>query len=42
MMARHQIGEELTDDDVAAITAWLGSLTGELPTAYIQAPKLPD
>jgi len=41
MMARHQIGEELTDDDVAAITAWLGALTGELPAAYIQAPKLP-
>jgi cytochrome c peroxidase len=42
MMARHQIGEELTGDDVASITAWLGALTGELPAAYIQAPKLPD
>jgi cytochrome c peroxidase len=41
MMARHQIGEELTDDDVTSIVAWLGALTGELPAAYIQAPKLP-
>ena len=41
MMARHQIGEELGADDVAAIQAWLGTLTGELPAAYIAAPALP-
>lgn len=41
MMARHQIGEDLNDSDVASIVAWLGALTGELPTAYIQAPRLP-
>ena len=31
MMARHQIGKELGDDDVSLIAGWLGSLTGELP-----------
>jgi cytochrome c peroxidase len=41
MMARHQIGEELTDGDVKSIVSWLGSMTGDLPTAYIKAPQLP-
>lgn len=41
MMAEYQLGEDLTDDDVAAIVAWLGSLTGDLPAAYIVAPTLP-
>jgi len=41
LMGRHQIGEELSDEDIAAIAAWLGSLTGELPSAYIKAPVLP-
>ena len=42
MMARFQVGEELTPADVKSIVAWLGSLTGELPTGYIQQPRLPD
>ena len=41
LMARYQVGEELSDDDVAAIVAWLGTLTGELPTTYIARPELP-
>ena len=41
MMARHQVGEELSADDVALIATWLNSLTGELPTAYITPPQLP-
>jgi cytochrome c peroxidase len=41
MMARHQIGKELTDTQIASIITWLGSLTGELPMAYIQKPELP-
>lgn len=41
LMARHQVGEELSDDDVHAIVAWLSSLTGELPTDYIATPTLP-
>ena len=41
MMARHQIGKEISEEDIAAIVAWLGSLTGELPTAYIEQRMLP-
>lgn len=41
LMARHQLGVEATDDEVKSIVAWLGTLTGELPTAYIAAPTLP-
>ena len=41
-MAWHQLGQELTDDDVANILAFLGSLTGELPTDYIKEPTLPE
>ena len=36
------LGQELTDDDVANILAFLGSLTGELPTDYIKEPTLPE
>ncbi len=32
MMARHQIGQELGDRDVKLIAAWLGCLTGDLPS----------
>lgn len=42
MMARHQLGEDLDPEGVASIVAWLGSLTGELPRAYIAEPKLPE
>lgn len=38
MMARHQIGKELDQDDVNLIVAWLKSLTGELPRAALDAP----
>ncbi len=31
MMARYQIGSELTDEQVAQLVAFLGALTGELP-----------
>jgi len=41
MMARHQIGEELADSDVASIVSWLGALTGDLPADYIKPPQLP-
>jgi cytochrome c peroxidase len=42
MMARHQLGIELDSDEVRDLEAWLGSLTGELPTAYIAKPMLPS
>lgn len=41
MMGRHQLGLELSEAEVASITTWLHSLTGDLPTSYIQAPQLP-
>lgn len=41
MMARYQLGVELSRAERAAIVAWLKSLTGPLPAAYIAAPTLP-
>jgi cytochrome c peroxidase len=41
MMARHQIGEELSASDAKSIASWLTSLTGEVAVAYIQPPQLP-
>lgn len=41
MMARHQLGVELTNAQVRDIHTWLGSLTGELPAEYIAQPPLP-
>jgi cytochrome c peroxidase len=35
-MARHQLGKELPAEQVAQIVTWLGSLSGTIPTAYIQ------
>lgn len=40
-MAAVEQGQDLSDAEVAAITTFLGSLTGELPTDYIQMPTLP-
>jgi cytochrome c peroxidase len=41
LMARHQLGVELSAVEVTEIVAWLGSLTGEIPIAYIAPPALP-
>jgi cytochrome c peroxidase len=40
-MARHQLGVELKDDEVDVLLAFLGSLVGEIPAAYIKKPELP-
>ena len=40
MMARHQLGREITDRDAHAIATWLGSLTGEIPLSYIGMPPV--
>jgi len=40
-MGKHQLGLSLSDPEVSAIVAWLGSLTGELPQDYIKPPLLP-
>ena len=42
LMGKHQLGLELTSDEVKAIGTWLGSLTGEIPAAYVKKPLLPD
>lgn len=39
-MAKHQLGVELENDDVDAIVAWLGSLTGVAPS--MEAPAIPS
>ncbi|MEZ4710798.1 MAG: cytochrome c peroxidase [Caldilineaceae bacterium] len=41
-MTRHQLGKTVSDEEVADIIAFLGSLTGELPYEYIAKPRLPD
>ena len=41
MMARHQLGVDLSEEEARSITAWLGALTGEIPQAYIAPPTLP-
>ncbi len=41
LMARHQLGKEVTPTQVDDIVAFIHSLTGEIPTAYIAPPPLP-
>src|SRR5260221_3274770 len=41
LMGKHQLGLDLSDVEVSAIVAWLGSLTGDLPKEYIAEPSLP-
>jgi cytochrome c peroxidase len=40
-MARVQLGRQLSDEDVRQIVAFLGTLTGEVPKQFAQAPQLP-
>ncbi|MEO7789503.1 MAG: cytochrome c peroxidase [Vicinamibacterales bacterium] len=40
MMARHQLGVELSDGEAADLVNWLGSLTGEISAAYIARPAV--
>ena len=42
LMARHQLGKELKPEDVSSIVTFLKALTGDIPTAYIQMPTLPE
>lgn len=41
VMGRHQLGLDLAPGEINAIVAWLGALTGELPSAYIKEPARP-
>jgi cytochrome c peroxidase len=40
-MGHHQLGIELTEEEVKAISLWMRSMTGEIDPAYIAAPELP-
>ncbi len=41
MMAEHQLGKTLTNEQIADITAFLNALTGEIDADYIKKPDLP-
>jgi cytochrome c peroxidase len=41
IMAKVQLGTDLSKQDVDAIVAFLGSLTGTLPEDFAKAPVLP-
>ena len=41
LMAHHQLGWELAEDDVSSIVVFLGSLTGTIDQEYIARPELP-
>lgn len=42
MMAEHQLGKTLTDEEASSIVTFLKSLKGEIPKDYIAQPKLPE
>jgi cytochrome c peroxidase len=41
LMAYHQLGLKLADEDINAISVWMRSMTGEIDPAYIAAPEMP-
>ncbi|MDJ0716070.1 MAG: cytochrome-c peroxidase [Prochloraceae cyanobacterium] len=41
-MGKYQLGKDLSQEETSAIVAFLDSLTGEIPTNYIEEPKLPE
>ncbi len=41
IMAKVQLGNNLSDDDAADIVSFLKSLTGKLPDSFVEAPVLP-
>lgn len=41
LMAKHQLGKELTEQELSDILAFLGALKGEIPKDYIAQPALP-
>ncbi len=42
MMGKHQLNVQLNAAQVTDIVAWLKTLTGEIPKAYIAKPELPQ
>lgn len=41
LMAAHQLGKHLSRPQVTSIVDWLGSLTGDIDTAFVARPALP-
>jgi len=41
LMGKHQLGKDLTPEEIADITAFLGALRGPIPTDYIAKPEMP-
>lgn len=41
MMAEHQLGKVITDEECASIITFLKSLKGDIPADYVAKPKLP-
>jgi len=41
LMGWHQLGKQLSDEDVASITIFLGTLTGRVDEAFVAKPELP-
>lgn len=42
MMAKHQLGRQLGQEDIDSIVEFLGALKGEIPHEYIKKPVLPE
>lgn len=42
LMGKHQLGRELTPEQIGRITHWMKSLTGEISEEYTREPKLPE
>jgi hypothetical protein len=42
LMADHQLGIPVTNEQVISIIAFLNSLTGDIDLAYIEPPELPE
>jgi cytochrome c peroxidase len=41
LMARHQLGKQLAEAEIASIRTFLESLTGNADAAYVAKPELP-
>jgi cytochrome c peroxidase len=41
VMGHHQLGVELSTEDINAIAAWMRALSGDVDPAYIAVPELP-
>lgn len=41
LMAHHQLGKDLKEEEVASIVTFLKTLTGKIPEEYIAKPELP-